>query len=198
MMLKTGSENRTKLIAAVALMVLAVGLLARWLFFAGDTSAAAPAPPAAQGLAAGAGRHVMTPGAKKHLSERSLDPTLRLDLLADSEDTQYEGKGRNIFRAEADIPKPVAPAVPSRPQPTAPPAPQGPPPPPPIPLKFYGFASGPGEPKKIFLSQGEDVFIAKEGDIVDRRYKIVKISPTSVEVEDVLTNNMQSLPLTQG
>jgi len=39
------------------------------------------------------------------------------------------------------------------------------PPPPPINLKFFGFANKPGEAKKIFLSQGEDVFIAGEGDM---------------------------------
>jgi len=48
------------------------------------------------------------------------------------------------------------------------------------------------------LSQGDDVFIAAEGDIVDRRYKVLRISPMAVEVEDVLNNNRQSIPLTQG
>ena len=55
-----------------------------------------------------------------------------------------------------------------------------------------------GEPKKIFLSQGEDVFIATEGDIIDRRYKVLRIYPMSVEIEDVLNNNRQQIPLTQG
>jgi hypothetical protein len=71
-------------------------------------------------------------------------------------------------------------------------------PPPPITLKFFGFANRPGETKKVFLSQGEDVFIAAEGDIVDRRYRVLHISPTAVDVEDVINNNRQSLPLTQG
>src|SRR5437868_6168701 len=79
-----------------------------------------------------------------------------------------------------------------------PPAPPPPPPPPPINLKFFGFANKPGEPRKAFLSQGDDVFIAVEGDIVDRRYKVIHIGPTSVEVEDVLYNNRQSIPLTQN
>ena len=72
------------------------------------------------------------------------------------------------------------------------------PPPPPINLKFFGFANRPGETKKVFLSQGEDVFIAAEGDIVDRRYRVLHISSTAVDVEDVLNNHRQSLPLTQG
>jgi len=197
--MKTGSENRTKLIAAIVLMVFAVALIARWLFDSGDTSsAAAPVPSVAQIPAPSATAHRVAGESKKLSIERSLDPTLRLDLLKDSEDTKYEGKGRNIFRAEAEvIPQPKFSAM-KKPMPAPPPGPQLPPPPPPIPLKFYGFASGPGEPKKIFLSQGDDVFIAKEGDIVDRRYKVLQISPTSVEVEDVLTNNRQSIPLTQG
>ena len=48
------------------------------------------------------------------------------------------------------------------------------------------------------MSQGEDIFIAAEGDIVDRRYRVLRISPTTVDVEDVLNNNRQSLPLIQG
>jgi hypothetical protein len=74
-----------------------------------------------------------------------------------------------------------------------------PPPPPPIELKFYGFATPAGGAKRIFLvAHNEDVFIAKEGDIVDRRYKVMKISANSVDILDVLSNNRQSIPLTQG
>ena len=76
-----------------------------------------------------------------------------------------------------------------------------PPPAPPIPLKFYGFASRPGEPKKIFLKSmtGEDVFVAGEGEIVDRRYKVIHISPTSVSIQDmVYSGPPQNIPLTQG
>ena len=50
----------------------------------------------------------------------------------------------------------------------------------------------------FFCSKGEDIFLAKEGDIVDRRYKIMHIGPNSVEVQDVLTNNTQTLPLSAG
>jgi hypothetical protein len=72
---------------------------------------------------------------------------------------------------------------------------------PPIPLKFFGFASQPGEPKKIFLetATGEDIWIAGEGEIVDRRYKVVHISNTSVEIQDVLNSGPpQTIQLTQG
>src|SRR5213596_1629794 len=180
-------------------MVLALILLGRWMFSSGGESPAAATSPA----------NVTAPttlpqapkarirGRKANSASRSLDPSLRYDWLKASEDTKYQGKGRNIFRAQIDIPRPVRNPATDRP-PIVPPQPTGPPPPPPINLKFFGFASKPGEPKKIFLSQGEDVFIAGEGEIVDRRYRILRISPMSVEVEDVLNNNHQSIPLTQG
>ena len=66
---------------------------------------------------------------------------------------------------------------------------------PPIPLKFYGFAST-NNKKQIFLAQGEDVFVAKEGDIVKGRYKILRVSNNSVEIQDVLQNYSQQIPLT--
>lgn len=154
-----------------------------------DTPATNPSRPAPRRNTTSA-----KPGARKPGTGPSIDPTLQLALLQASEDIKYTGKGRNIFQAQIDIPKPI---VPVTPKPQAP-QPYVPPPPPPINLKFFGFASKPGEPKRIFLSQGEDVFIAGEGDIVNRRYKVVHIGPSSVEIEDVLNNNRQSIPLTQG
>jgi hypothetical protein len=197
---KLGAENRTKLIVALALMALAV-----IVFFLnyGSSSPSASAP-VSTGPAAGyqpatparPATHTKGRG-KKNATPRSLDPTLRYDWLKASEDTKYEGTGRNIFQAQAEIPKPVAPAeTPDEIRRTQGPPP--PPPPPPINLKFFGFASKPGEAKKIFLSEGEDVFIAAEGEVVNRHYKVLRISPTSVEIEDVLNNNRQNIPLTLG
>jgi hypothetical protein len=199
--MQVGAENRNKLIAAVALMVVAAFLVVRWLFPSDGTPAESAAPATSTGIAPlesprPASTAVRKGGRKTISAALSLDPTLRYDLLRASEDTQYKGSGRNIFQAQVDIPKPVAPVQIAPPAP--PPPPPGPPPPPPIDLKFFGFASRPGEPKRVFLSQGEDVFIAGEGDIVDRRYKVRRISAASVEVEDVLNNNRQEIFLTQN
>lgn len=129
----------------------------------------------------------------------SLDPTLRFDLLAQSENRQYAGSGRNIFEFGYEPPPPPPKPPPkTKEQIDKENEPPPPPPPPPINLKFYGFASKPGESKKIFLSSGEDVFIASEGEVVNRRYRIIRISPSSVEIEDTLNNNRQIIPLTQG
>jgi hypothetical protein len=187
-----GAENRKKLFLAIALMVVALLLLGRFLFAGGGSPT--PVTAASPSASAPASRK---PTTKKELGAvRSLDPTLRYDWLKASEDTKYQGTGRNIFRAQVDIPKPIVnPVKDQQAQVNTPPQP---PPPPPINLKFFGYANRPGESKRIFLSQGEDVFVAHEGDIIDRRYRILHITPTSVEVEDVLNNNRQSIPLTQG
>ena len=186
-----GFENRNKAIAVVAVLVLAVGVVVWELWPASTPSASAksPAPPASQSAAT---------SRKSSGVATTLDPTLRFDLLKESEGTKYEGSGKNIFVAAAEpIPKPVAPATIAQ-QPPVQQGPPPPPPPPPINLKFYGFAAEQGGVKQIFLAKDDAIFIAKEGDIVDRRYKVLHIYPMAVEIEDVLNNNIQQIPLTPG
>lgn len=199
--MKVGAENRTKLLIALGLMGAAVVVFV--LNFNGSSpSAAAPTTPAPLGTASPStmpprtASHTKIRGKKVSSAPHSLDPTLRYDWLKASEDTKYEGTGRNIFLAQAEIPQPAGRGNTDKPKEAEGPPP--PPPPPPINLKFFGFASKPGEAKKIFLSEGEDVFIAAEGDVVNRHYKVLRISPNSVEIEDVLNNNRQSIPLTLG
>ena len=79
-----------------------------------------------------------------------------------------------------------------------PPVATGPPPPPPIDLKFFGYEGQPAGTKRAFLLHGDDVFIASEGDVVDHHYRVVKIAPMSVQVEDIPYKNTQTLPLIQN
>jgi hypothetical protein len=193
---KLGIENRNEVIALAVLGTIAVAMMA-YEFWPSSTSTATSSQTSAS--AAKPGTRRTASGKTVPVVEPRLDPTLDLRLLSLSEEIKYAGNGRNIFVA-GSVPKIEAlhgngttdhkSATLS--------GPPSVPPPPPITLKFFGFANRPGETKKVFLSQGEDVFIAAEGDIVDRRYRVVRISPTSVDVEDVLNNNRQSLPLTQG
>ena len=201
-----GAENRKKTMAAAILGILAILFVGyRLISLFGDGSASPAVDASAANVPAATAqapprrsstRRSTSSASKKAPPAPSLDPTLKLKLLASSESTKYTGNGRNIFRAEEDIPKSVA--SPVKEQAKQDNLPPPPPPPPPINLKFFGFASKPGEAKRIFLSKGEDVFIAGEGDIVDRRYKVLQIGPASVTIQDVLTNNTQTIPLTAG
>lgn len=186
-----GAGNKKQLITmGVLLAVLAAVLIYE---FAGSGTSSA-APPVSSAHAAKGGR----PGTATAV-ENDLDPTVHLATLEASRRVKYE-PGRNIFQMEAPkIEQPKFPVRAQAPQPTPPLTPVTPPPPP-IPLKFYGFANKPGEAKRIFLAEGDQqnstVFIAKQGDIVDRRYRVVQIAATSVEIEDVLYNHKQRIPLT--
>ena len=128
----------------------------------------------------------------------ALDPTLREDLLERSREVEYQGSSRNIFQVYTPPPAPP-PAAPA-PSPTAaasaPPLPPPPPPAPTIPLKFYGVAAPSGSPqKKAFLTDGEEIFIAQEGEMIARFYKVVRIGINTIELEDSRSKQKQSLPL---
>jgi hypothetical protein len=208
---KLGSEDSKKTKIAIGLAVLALILTARMLYtnFSSSGQAAAPAP-ANQAVAPTPARPV--PGRRGRAAQQSrttgptlntsLDPRLNLKLLNETESMQYDGNGRNIFKSNAEeamakIPVAVATALKKQPEQPIAPGPPPPPLPPPIPLKFFGFATQQGG-KKVLLLSGDDVFVATEGEIVQRRYKIMKINANNIEVMDVLSNNKQTIPLTAG
>lgn len=202
--MQIGVENRKQVIIASVLGLLALVQVIRLGWpdpapapGASTMSTSATKTPSASGGSSSASRT----GAKGNPRlvadpQSSLDPTLRLQLLRSVEGLSYSGSGRNIFVEQAEVAKIPTPV--HDPRTDVPQGPTGPPPPPPITLKFFGFTNKPGEAKRVFLSEGEDVFIASEGDIVNRRYKVVRISPNAVEIEDVLYKHSQSIPLTQS
>jgi hypothetical protein len=136
----------------------------------------------------------------------SIDPTLRLDLLRRVQAVEKEGGERNLFQFSA-APPPPAPKVaapkivPKTPQQVAQEQAQqaqalAASPPTPINLKFYGYLNHRSEGgKRAFLLDGEDIIVAEEGDVVKKRYKIVRIGVNSVVVEDTQSANTQTLPL---
>ena len=197
--MKLGTENRKQVIALAVLGSLAVLALLHEYWPSSTTSSSSSTQTSSAAVAKVTRR--TKSGKVITVVEPRLDPTLDVGLLKQSEEIKYAGNGRNIFvagsratieplkgngttdqkpvEAAFHMPPPVQPA-------------------PPITLKFFGFENEPGEPRRAFLSQGEDVFIAGEGEIVNRRYRVLRIGPNSVEMEDVLYNNRQNIPLTQG
>ncbi len=146
---------------------------------------------------------------KDPIDPSKVDPTLKLPLLARVKSVNVEGGGRSLFdfstapaakAAEIAKVKPIMPGQkqmafigPVKPPPPAPPAP--PPPPPPIPLKFYGFNTLKQGSKRAFFLEGEDIFVAGEGDLIKNRYKVVRIGVNSAVVEDTTNKHEQTLPL---
>jgi hypothetical protein len=138
---------------------------------------------------------------------KTTDLTLRLDLLARLQNATIGGGHRSLFDFSAApvtvpdtkiLPKKPGEAAAAKP-PTEPPKPETEaekpkPPPPAIPLKFYGYVAS-REGRRAFFLQGEDIFTASEGQLVQSRYKVLRIGTTSAEVEDTKFDNRQTLPI---
>ena len=178
--MKLETESRTKSIVACSLLCLAFLLLGRSLPFRLFSSATPH-------------EFVSREASKVKVGDDhvSLDPTLQLARLRFAESVLYTGLGRNIFRVD---PKPVAAKSPPAQLPE-PPAPALQPAAPPIALRFFGFVTMLEVPRKGFFGDGDAVFVASEGEIVDRRYRILKIEASSVEVEDLIENSTHKLSL---
>jgi hypothetical protein len=216
--MKAGSENRKKTIIAGVLGTVALICL----FFLYDSlfgGSPSPAPTAAVVATAPAsktaatvtsssgGARSSTPGGgtpgvaaiKMASTSSSLDPTLDESAMLRTESLVYSGTGRNIFSSISAPPMVIPTNVPkARPGvvlPVMPPMPVGPPPPPPINLKYFGTAVRINGRRQAFLLQGEDVYLASEGDIVARKYRIVSIGTNNIQVEDLVYKDTQTIPL---
>jgi len=199
--MKAGADEKRKKIAAIVLgsvAVLLVGYQLKGSFSDGTPAPTAAAPvivPAATAKSGGG------PAATKvGMTSAQLDPTLHMEAMLVTESLVYHGNGRNIFAPSsaemiAEIPKPIAPPRPIITPPPTQTVAQGPPPPPPINLKFFGTATSATGARRAFLLNGDDVFVASAGDVVQRRYKIISVDARSVLVEDLPNSNRQTLPL---
>jgi hypothetical protein len=235
--MKTGAEP--KKVAILAALLIAAAVILYFNVFAGDsepktTARAVPAvatPPImpasavpAPGRAAVGGRRRTSnngivaefkvrqgvePGAEKP-DPATIDPTLRLDLLAKLQQVEMPTSMRNIFQYGAAPPPPTAAKpvdLPKNPPKiainTPPPKPSGPPPPPPPPtapqmtFKYYGYKVSKSDGRKqAFLLDGEDIIIAGENDSVKLgRYKVVRIGVNSITIEDTQFKSTQTLQL---
>ena len=121
--MKLGAENKNKVIAAVGLTVLAVVVLAYEVsgWFGSSSASTNSPPPPPPNVAVNLTPRQRANPANRNVAPRkdpgqSLDPSLRFDLLKSSEETKYEGTGRNIFRVFVEIPHIVQAPVPRRAQ----------------------------------------------------------------------------------
>jgi hypothetical protein len=149
----------------------------------------------------GAGGATTRAGAGAQASGENSVGDIRLEAL----ENRGEGTAtpsRDVFRFDSRRVAAAAPAV--RRQPVNPvpldsglPAPEGPPPPPPIPLRYIGYLDQPGEvPRVAVLSDGRgNVFNGKEGDIIEGRYRVLRIGTDSADLIYVDGRGRQTIRL---
>jgi hypothetical protein len=199
MALALGLENKRKVFWAIVSVAGLIGAII--YFFSGPSAPPPPAPTQveAPGSPAAPGKPSAGGGEAQKLSNAGIDPALHFDKLVQSEDVRYEGTGRNIFSADsapAFIPTPLSSGRNSLAK-LPPPPPPGPPKPPDIDLKYFGYEQDPDKSFRAFFVHGDDIFIARSGEIVDHRYKVGAIHPLNVEVTDLAYNNSQTLAMSQ-
>jgi hypothetical protein len=120
------------------------------------------------------------------------DAALNLDRLQAPGENPASSLKRNIFEyggRAREVPPTAMETAPPPPPPPRPPAP---------PVKFYGFAlEGRSGVRRVFLSDGEEIYVAAEGDTLGRRYRLVKIGAENIEVEDITGGRRWVVPLEQ-
>jgi hypothetical protein len=164
------SRPRPWLLILLALAIVAFVASRMW-------PVSSPSPVATQAQAA------RKPGGKAAASVNPEDLDVRLDAL-NASTPPADAVDRNPFRFQ---PRPAPPPPPGPSGPPAarmpgPPPVEGPPPVPPIPLKFIGIVEKQGL-KVAALSDCRSTFYGSEGQIIDGRYRLVRIGIESLVIE---------------
>ncbi len=123
------------------------------------------------------------------------NPQLHTDKLDKARKTEYKSTGRNIFSA---IPPPPPLTAEQKKKLETPPPPPPPPEPKvsPIPAKFYGYGTVPnGTIRVAFFNDGEEIYVVREGDLLMKRFRILKIGNANLEYEEVSTGLRGTAPL---
>lgn len=128
------------------------------------------------------------------------NPQIHWTALDRAQKTGYQSSGRNPFSMVALPP----PEDPHKPKPSVvPPGPVVPLPPPPpteakLPanLKYFGYGTVPtGTPRRAFITDGEEIFIVREGDTLLGRYRILKVGNANLEFQEISSGLHGSAPL---
>lgn len=125
---------------------------------------------------------------------------LNLNRLRSTASAQLRESERDPFRFRPKAPPP-APRVQAPPQVFTPPLPTGPPPPPLIPLKFFGVYTvtapdGTKQRMAAFSDARGNTFTGKEGDVLEGRYRLLRIGQDSVDLAYLDGRGQQSIRLT--
>jgi hypothetical protein len=125
------------------------------------------------------------------------NPQIRMDLIDRTRKAEYRSSGRNPF-------SPAAPPSAKVPHPDVKrdfpgPKDQPPPPPPPPPtlgnLKFYGFGTVPNSAaRRAFLTDGENIYVVAEGEVLLNRFRILRIGNASLEFEEISSGRTGTAP----
>ena len=185
MKMKAGVRIAVVAVLGVVAFLLVANLVSQFREFQPGFARTSPTPAApAKGEGKGAAR------AGEGLAQ--FDPTVHFDAWKELEARSLPDEDRNPFEFVGGqpimSPKQIAAA-----QKAAPP----PPPPPPPPIKAAGYNELPGGGKEAMVSYNDDIVVVHEGDMIGTKYKVTKITPAMVVVEDNEEHKTLELPFPQ-
>ena len=152
-------------------------------------------------------KRVVTADASPNLQDPPIievtNPHIRIEQIERARSAEYRGSGRNPFSPAAPPVARIAQAPAEKtfknygPQP---PAPIPPPPPLTLPpnVTFYGYGSGLNGPsRRAFFHDGDNVQILGEGDLLLKRFRIIRIGNDHIEFEEISTGRVGTAPLVE-
>jgi hypothetical protein len=160
--------TQKKQIAILVVLLVVAGTIWYWFYFREKTTAPTGAVSVAENY--------------QLLSVEN--PQLHKEKLESARKAEYKSNGRNIFSSIA--PPPPQPPHPTPLSHTPVNTPPPPPPPPTLPVKFFGYGTVPnGTTRRAFFTDGEDVYIVSEGEVLLNRFRIIKVGNASLDFEEV-------------
>jgi hypothetical protein len=182
---ESGAERRRAVLLLGILAALVV-----WVWWPAGTGPGSPSQLQAAGGSGG-------PGPTVPLESIALPERVHLDALG--REAGPVRPGRNLFRFGARPVPPPPPPV-SAPVPSAPLEPPRPTGPPPIPLRLSGRFEAPDGRVIVTLKDPATgaLFHATEGEIVDGRYRLIKVGAQSVVVSYVDGSGQRTIALGGG
>jgi hypothetical protein len=118
------------------------------------------------------------------------DPTVHFAALKALDSRSLPDEDRNPFEYVGEAAPPPPPAAAPLPK-------VAPPPPPPPPLKAMGYNELPGGKGEAMITYNDDLQVVHEGDLIGTKFRVVKIIPTMIVVEDGETHKTLELPFPQ-
>lgn len=188
-------QNRRLFLLVAFVVVLGTVLATVWPRGTADTTGSGTARPRDPGVGVGADPAVPPAVGLDRIDAQRVEPTNRRDLfrfgLAQPLPIEERPGGQT---GEPGGRSPARPASPDEP-PALDVAPAGPPPRAPIPLRFVGYAETPGSGKVAALSDGRFTYHGREGDVIEGRWRVVRIGVESLVIERVDGTGRQTLRL---
>jgi hypothetical protein len=181
-------KERQKLIVLIGLLVIA-GIV--WMFVWNKQS--------------GDPQQVFAVGNYKLLAVEN--PQIHWDELHHAQETEYKTNGRNPFTTikpptQQEKNNQAAALAAQKFTGIYGPMPPPPPPPPPpvtLPVKYFGYGTVPnGSPRRAFFTDGDEVYIIPEGEVLLGRFRILKVGNASVEFQEISSGRDGTAPLEEA